>query len=288
MTTGTTPTLVTSRDQVRRRVEQARHDAKTVGVVMTMGALHEGHFSLVETCAAECDSTVVTIFVNPTQFGPGEDFARYPRQLSQDLEALQRLPVDIVYAPEAGEVYRGDHSTYVAPPQVSTPLEGRCRPGHFRGVCTVVLKLLQAVPAHYAYFGHKDYQQFLVIRQMAEDLDIATQIRVCPTVRESDGLARSSRNQYLTPDERVRATALYRSLELAQQLVHDGVRHAPQVTTRMRDVLRDARIDRIDYVTLADPETLEEVRHVDQRVVALIAAYMGTTRLIDNRIIHPR
>ncbi|HEY6564597.1 MAG TPA: pantoate--beta-alanine ligase [Pirellulaceae bacterium] len=286
--TETTLAVVTARDQVRRRVEAARLEGKTVGVVMTMGALHEGHFSLIRSCAAECDLTVTTVFVNPTQFGPGEDFNRYPRNLSQDLESLQGLPVDVVYAPEVSEVYHPSHSTFVAPPQVATPLEGRCRPGHFQGVCTVVLKLLHAVPAHIAYFGHKDYQQFLVVRQMAEDLDLETRIRVCPTVREPDGLAMSSRNQYLSPDERRRSTAIFAALELAQQLVQEGIRHVAQITTRMRETLHHAGLERLDYLTIADPESLEDLRHVDRRAIALIAAYVGANRLIDNRLILPR
>jgi pantoate--beta-alanine ligase len=282
------PLLITSREQVHRHVLRYRKESKRVGVVMTMGALHEGHLSLVRRSVEECDVTVVTIFVNPAQFGQGEDLNKYPRQLTRDLEALQELPVDLVFAPDEAEMYREGHSTYVTPPKVATLLEGICRPGHFRGVATIVLKLLQVIPADVAYFGLKDYQQYLVVKTMVADLDVPTEIRACPIVREADGLAKSSRNTYLGPDERAQARALFRSLELAQQLVHDGVRHAAEITTRMRETLHAAGIERIDYVAIVDPETLEELRNVDRRSIALVAAYVGNTRLFDNRPLNVR
>lgn len=256
-----------------------------IGFVPTMGALHDGHRALIRDARLRCDMLVVSIFVNPTQFGPHEDFTRYPRQLSRDLEILQNEQVDLVFAPSQDEMYRPGHSTYVTPPNVAEGLEGTCRPGHFRGVTTIVSILLHAIPADIAYFGQKDYQQYLTIRQMAHDLRVPTQIRMCPTVRESDGLAMSSRNRYLSADERTRALTLSRSLELAQQLIHAGTRHVAEITARMREVLLDAGVHDIDYVTIADADTLEELREVDRKSVALVAARVGTTRLIDNKLL---
>ncbi len=282
------PILLTSRDQVRHQVIKSQREGKRVGVVMTMGALHEGHFSLVRRCAEECDVTVVTIFVNPMQFGANEDLKTYPRQLHQDLDSLQPLPVDLVFAPDHSEMFPDGYSTLVSPPHVAGPLEGQCRPGHFRGVATIVLKLLHVVPADTAYFGQKDYQQYLIIKRMAADLDLATTIRVCPIVRTPAGLALSSRNAYLNPQELASALAIYQSLQQAQQLVREGVRHVAEITARMRETLHAGRIDRIDYVAITDCETLEDLRHVDRRAMALVAAHVGTTRLIDNLLLHPR
>ena len=283
-----TPILVTGREQVRRLVATARRDGRSIGVVMTMGALHAGHLSLVRRCVDECDFNVVTIFVNPTQFGPEEDLEKYPRQLPLDMAALTEHAVDVVFAPDASEMYRPDHSTYIAPPRVAERLEGACRPGHFRGVTTVVLKLLNIVPADVAYFGQKDYQQYLVVRGMVAELDVATEIRICPTLRDTDGLALSSRNQYLSPSQRDIALAIPRSLELAQQLTRDGTHHAGQLMARMREVLIDGHVERIDYLAIADPETLDNVRTVERRAVALVAAYVGHTRLIDNQFLSAR
>ncbi len=281
------PRVVTIADEMRRAVVAEQATGRRVGVVPTMGALHEGHLSLVRASQAECEATVVTIFVNPSQFGPKEDFTRYPRNLDGDLAALGKLGVSWVFAPGVEVMYPEGHSTFVEPPQVSQPLEGRCRPGHFRGVATVVLKLFQIVPADVAYFGQKDYQQSLVVRRMVADLNVPTEIRVCPIVRESDGLALSSRNVYLSPTERVQALALSRSLHEAESAVRSGERDAEAIRRRMRQVLEAACIERIDYVALADPESFAEPVRAEPPVVALVAAYVGTTRLIDNRIIAP-
>ena len=281
------PRVIASAAEMRRAVVAERAAGRRVGVVPTMGALHEGHLSLVRASQAECDSTVVTVFVNPTQFGPHEDLARYPRTLEADLAALGKLDVRWVFAPDVEEMYPEGHSTFVQPPQVAQPLEGPCRPGHFRGVATVVLKLFQIVPADVAFFGQKDYQQSLVVRRMVADLNVATEIRVCPIVREADGLALSSRNVYLSPTEREQALALSRSLLEAESAVRSGERGAGAIKRRMRGVLEAAGIERIDYVTLADPETLAEPDRAEPPLVALVAAHVGTTRLIDNRIIAP-
>lgn len=247
-----------------------------------MGALHEGHLSLVAASNRECDFTVVTIFVNPTQFAPHEDFAKYPRTLEADLEKLAAFKVDAVFAPSNEEMYPPGFSTYVEPPAAASPWEGECRPGHFRGVATVVLKLFHAVPADVAYFGHKDYQQSVVIRRMVEDLNLPIEIRVLPTVREPDGLAMSSRNVYLSPQERQRALALSRSLQLAEQSTTQGERSAKTLRERMLETLHSGGVTDIDYVAIVDPETLAPVDELTGPAVALIAARVGTTRLIDN------
>lgn len=274
--------LVTSHARIRDAVKAARSAGKSIGLVPTMGALHEGHLSLVRASLAECDYTIVTIFVNPTQFGPQEDFLEYPRTLEADLDALRLCGVDLVFTPSNADMYPDDFSTYVEPPQVAEPLEGQCRPGHFRGVTTIVLKLFNLALADIAYFGQKDYQQSMVIRQMVRDLDVPTEIRVCPIVREADGLAMSSRNRYLTDDERQQSLLLWRSLKLATELFAEGERNGDVVGERMRKLLEDGGITRIDYVALADPDTLEPVRDLQDSTMALIAAHVGDTRLIDN------
>lgn len=258
---------------------------RTIGLVPTMGALHEGHLSLVRRAKAECDAVVATIFVNPAQFGPHEDFDKYPRTLERDLELLGQVGCDLVFAPPKDEMYPAGFSTYVEPPAVAAPLEGVCRPGHFRGVATVVLKLLNLVPADVAYFGQKDYQQSLVIQHMARDLNLPIRIAVCPIVRESDGLALSSRNRYLSSAERQQALALSRGLARAESLVRAGERTAAVIVAALRGELAAAGIERIEYATVADAETLEEVRLLDRPAVALVAAFVGATRLIDNTLL---
>lgn len=287
-TQASLPHVVRSKNEIWREVVVWKESGKTVGLVPTMGALHAGHLSLVERSVAECHVTVVTIFVNPTQFGPQEDFAKYPRNLDADLAQLGKLGVDVVFAPADDEMYPPGHSTFVEPPEVAHRLEGQCRPGHFRGVATIVLKLLNVIPADAAYFGQKDYQQCLVIRRMVEDLDLPVRIEVCPTLREPDGLAMSSRNVYLDAGQRERALAVSRSLTTAADLAAAGQRDAETIRQAMRDVLLTAGIQRIDYVALADRESLEEVQEVKGPVVALVAAYVGETRLIDNVVIRPR
>jgi len=251
-----------------------------------MGALHEGHLSLVRASRAECGFTVVTIYVNPSQFGPREDFSRYPRTLQRDLELLAGSS-DLVFAPRDEEVYAPGHATWVEVGSVAEPLEGACRPGHFRGVATIVLKLFNMVGPDVAYFGQKDYQQALVIRRMASDLNLPLAIRVCPIVREADGLAMSSRNAYLSPEERRRAAVLSKSLHLAAEMVALGERRAAAVAARMQETILSAGPAQIDYVALADPETLEPVETIRGRTVALLAVKIGSTRLIDNMLLEP-
>lgn len=277
------PKVVTEPSEILQTVRAAQREGKRVGLVPTMGALHQGHLSLVESSRESCDITIVTIFVNPTQFAPGEDFEKYPRTLESDVGKLADAGADYVFAPSTDEIYRQGHSTYVEPPAVSLPLEGKCRPGHFQGVATIVLKLFLMIPADVAFFGRKDFQQTLVIRRMVADLNVPIEIVVCPTVREPDGLAMSSRNAYLSPDERQRALAIAKSLQNAQQLHADGEKSASSVLAEMRRILGEAGIDRIDYVALVDPETLVDREDLTQPTVALIAAYVGRTRLIDNQ-----
>jgi pantoate--beta-alanine ligase len=276
------PRVVTTGAELGEAVAAARAAGKSIGLVPTMGALHAGHLTLVRASAAACDFTVVTIFVNPTQFGPREDFAKYPRTLDADLAALAETGADLVFAPTHEEMYPAEFSTYVDPPRAAERWEGERRPGHFRGVTTVCLKLFNLARADCAFFGHKDYQQALVIRRMVEDLDVPVAIRVCPTVREPDGLAMSSRNRYLNPVQRVQAVAVWRSLQCAAALVGQGQRDAELVQQEMRRVLTDAGLARIDYAVLVEPETLEPLAEIREPAVALIAAFVGDTRLIDN------
>jgi pantoate--beta-alanine ligase len=282
MTDAIPPAVLATCSEIRSVVEDARRRGQSIGLVPTMGALHEGHLSLVRRANSACDRTIVTIFVNPTQFGPGEDFSRYPRTLDADLKLLAAEGVDDVFAPANDELYPPGHSTFVEPPAVALPLEGRFRPGHFRGVATIVLKLFNIIPADVAFFGQKDYQQSLVIRRMVADLNAPIRIEVCPTVREGDGLALSSRNRYLSAPQRQQALAVSRALFQAKELIGSGQRSAEVVAAAMRRVLQAAGIERIDYAALCDPETLADRTTLDQPTIALIAAHVGNTRLIDN------
>ncbi len=281
------PPVFTTLSALRAALAAARKAGKRIGLVPTMGALHEGHLSLVRAARAECDAVVVSIYVNPSQFGPNEDLAKYPRTLQADLDLLAGCGTDFVWAPADAEVYRPGHATWVEVGGVAEPLEGQCRPGHFRGVATIVLKLLNAVQPDVAYFGQKDYQQAAVIRRMAADLDVHVEIRVCPIVREEDGLALSSRNRYLSPSARGRATVLWQSLQLAAELVAGGQRRAAEIVRRMREVILTAEDARIDYVALVDPETLLPVETVAQPTLAALAVRIENTRLIDNCILTP-
>jgi pantoate--beta-alanine ligase len=280
------PRLISSVAEMQRLVMDLRRQGRRVGLVPTMGALHEGHLSLVREARLRADVIVTTIFVNPTQFGPSEDFTKYPRTLDADLAALATVGCEFVFVPQREEMYPAGYSTYVEPPAVAAPLEGVFRPGHFRGVASIVLKLFQICPADVACFGQKDYQQARVIQQMVRDLNVPMEIVVCPIVREPDGLALSSRNRYLSAGERQRALALSRSLQQAQRLVERGVRSAEQVCVAMQELLEQAPVDRLDYAAIVDPETLQPLETLDRPAVALIAAVIGTTRLIDNGLIH--
>ncbi|MCR4412222.1 MAG: pantoate--beta-alanine ligase, partial [Thermoguttaceae bacterium] len=276
----------TTVEELRRRIGSVRRDGRKIGLVPTMGALHDGHLSLVRASRAECGFTVVTIYVNPSQFGPNEDYRRYPRTLQADLDLLAGW-ADLVFAPDNQEVYPPGFSTWVEVGSVAEPFEGEFRPTHFRGVATIVLKLFNMVGADVAYFGQKDYQQAKVIQRMVEDLNVPIELRVCPIVREPDGLAMSSRNAYLNPGERRQAAVLCQGLRIAQNLVAEGRRDAGEILERVRAAIQAAPDARIDYVALADPETLEPVSAVEGRTVLLLAVRIGATRLIDNCILEP-
>ena len=270
---------------MREAVSAARAAGRRVGFVPTMGALHAGHVSLVERAARECDDVAVSIFVNPTQFGPGEDYGRYPRTLDADLALLAPHGVRWVYAPDAAAVYPPDDATRVVVAGPAEGFEGTIRPGHFSGVATVVCRLLLAVPAEVAYFGAKDWQQTLVVRRMVRDLGLPVAIVVCPTVREADGLALSSRNAYLSAAERSRATALFASLERAEDAWRAGADVAA-IEAAMRGPLMAAGMA-LDYATVVDAESLQPPQP-GRPAVALVAGRLGTTRLIDNRELPPR
>jgi pantoate--beta-alanine ligase len=272
----------TTRAEVRAAIMAARGGGRSIGFVPTMGALHTGHLSLVEASRAETDFTVVSIFVNPTQFGPGEDFDRYPRDLAADVGQLAPLGVDLVFAPPGAEIYRAAETTMVEPAAVAKRLEGEFRPGHFRGVATVVLKLFNIVAPDVAFFGQKDFQQSLVVRRLVADLDLPVEIRVCPTVREPDGLAMSSRNAYLTPEDRRWALVLSCSLRRACDLFNSGQRDAATIKQQMMDLFEAESGVTVDYLALADGDTLADVREVTLNTVALVAARVGGVRLIDN------
>ncbi|MFZ3218037.1 MAG: pantoate--beta-alanine ligase [Candidatus Acidiferrales bacterium] len=266
---------------------EARLQERIVGLVPTMGALHEGHFALIRAAQRECAPVVVSLFVNPTQFGPAEDFQKYPRAFEEDRAALQTLGVDYLFAPAAQEMYPAGFRTAVMVEGLSERLEGRARPGHFRGVTTVVLKLFEIVQPRFAYFGRKDAQQARIIRQMAADLNLFTEPVVCPIVREADGLARSSRNVYLQADHRRAATVLARSLAVVRDEIGKGERDTGRLLFVLRRVIGEEPRVALDYAEIVDAETFEPVPLLRRAAYILLAANVGGTRLIDNALIEP-
>ncbi len=277
--------VVTTRAELRACVNGWRAERHTIGFVPTMGALHAGHLSLVDAARRECSRGRGVDLRQPDTVWAGEDFERYPRNLDADVSQLAERGLDLVFAPPTQEVYRLGHATTVEVSGLTNPLEGSFRPGHFRGVTTVVLKLLNMVAPDIAFFGQKDYQQSLVVRRMVTDLDVSVAIRVCPTVREADGLAMSSRNVYLSADDRRRALVLSRSLKLACELFAAGQRDAALIKTRMKEQFDKLPGVTIDYLSLADGESLAEANEATATTVALIAARLGGVRLIDNCIL---
>jgi pantoate--beta-alanine ligase len=272
---------------MKEQARQARAESCIIGLVPTMGALHEGHTSLIKRARQDCSPVIASIFVNPKQFGPKEDFAKYPRTLEADTEKLTAAGVDSLFLPEPTEIYPAGFSTYVSVEGLSERLEGRSRPGHFRGVATVVLKLLEIVQPHYAYFGRKDAQQVRIIAQMARDLNLDAEIVTCPIVREADGLAQSSRNAYLSAAERKAAVVLHGALNAARAELSAGVRDTLQLQTVMRKVLEAEPLAAVDYAEIVDAETFEPVVRVARPCYALLAVFFGKTRLIDNLYIEP-
>jgi len=272
---------------MKESARQARAESRIIGLVPTMGALHAGHVALVERAKHDCAPVIASIFVNPKQFGPKEDFAKYPRTLEADSEKLSAAGVDALFLPEAAEIYPAGFRTYVNVEGLSERLEGRSRPGHFRGVATVVLKLLEIVQPNFAYFGRKDAQQVRIISQMARDLNLDTEIVVCPIVREADGLALSSRNAYLNGEERRAATVLHRALEAARTELAAGARDSLHLQAMMRKVLEAEPLAAVDYAEIVDADTFEPVTRIARRCYALLAVFLGKTRLIDNLYIEP-
>jgi len=272
---------------MKERARAARQEQRLIGLVPTMGALHAGHLALVERARRECSPVYASIFLNPKQFAANEDLSQYPRPLETDVEKLTAAKVDGLFLPEAAEIYPAGFSTYVNVEGLSERLEGRSRAGHFRGVSTVVLKLLEIVQPHFAYFGRKDAQQVRIVQQMVRDLNLDTEIVVCPIVREADGLAMSSRNAYLHGEERRAATVLYRALQAAGGEIAAGVRDSLELQGAMTTVLASEPRARVDYAEILDAETFEPVVRVTRRSYAVLAVYLGKTRLIDNMLIEP-
>jgi pantoate--beta-alanine ligase len=279
--------VITTIAEMREASKQAKKRGM-IGLVPTMGALHDGHLSLIKAARAECETVVVSIFVNPTQFGPDEDYERYPRSLDADLELLRQEQVSLVFVPEATEMYpQGDTGTLVEVTQIADRLDGASRIGHFRGVSTVVAKLFHIILPDVAFFGQKDAAQVAVLRAMVRDLNFPLRLAVCPTVREPDGLAMSSRNRYLTANERMQSLALYRSLSKARDEVYSGIRDARRLRDTMTLGMQNEPAAHIEYVEVVDPDTLLPIEDVSEGALLAIAARIGETRLIDNVLLPP-
>ena len=267
---------------------ELREQGQKIGLVPTMGALHEGHLSLMERAREMCDRVIASVFVNPTQFGPHEDFEKYPRDLARDAELAFTKGIDFIFAPLAEEMFPAGFSTYTIVEGLSDRLEGASRPGHFKGVTTVVNKLLNIVNPHFAFFGRKDAQQGIIIKKMVRELAIWPEIVICPTVREEDGLALSSRNSYLSPEERKTATVLRRALERCRTLYNGGDRDASRLVNSMRSLIEGEPLARIDYIAITDTEHLEAVDTIkpDRPTLVSMAVFIGPTRLIDNIVLN--
>jgi len=279
--------LIRTIPEARCAIAGAKLAARSVGLVPTMGALHEGHASLIRQCRRECAFTVVSVFVNPTQFGPHEDLAAYPRTLDADAALCRELGADVVFAPNAQEMYPREQLAWVNVERLGEHLCGATRPGHFRGVCTVVLKLFNALTPDRAYFGEKDFQQLAILTRMAGDLNVPVQIVPCPTVRESDGLAISSRNRYLSDDQRRQAPSLYKALTHAREMVRHGQTDAQAILEAVRQIVEAHPDASVDYISLVDKELLQPLARVDRPGVLAMAVRLGPARLIDNISVDP-
>ncbi len=266
----------------RRRLDR---EGVALGLVPTMGALHGGHRTLIRAARLSCDAVVVSLFVNPRQFGPGEDLARYPHQLRADASLCRAEGIDVLFAPSREDIYPGGFGTVVAVPTLSRRWEGECRPGHFEGVATVITKLMAMVRPHRVFLGQKDYQQVAVIRRLVADLDLGIDVRVCPTVRDADGVALSSRNQYLTSTQRRAAPVLYAALRAGRAALLAGARSAVTIRRSMQRVVSSESRARLEYLAVCDPETLEPLRRVTGKAVLLGAIRIGRVRLIDNMLV---
>jgi pantoate--beta-alanine ligase len=271
--------------EMQRRSEQLRQEAKTIAFVPTMGYLHEGHLALMRDGKNRGDTLIISIFVNPTQFGPKEDYEKYPRDMQRDLKLAQKVGVDIVFTPSAHEMYPDNFQTHVEVERVTQHLCGISRPGHFRGVTTIVAKLFNIVKPHLALFGQKDYQQLVTIKRMVEDLNMDIEIIGVPTVRERDGLAMSSRNTYLSPKKRKEAAKLYRALREGEELFRQSERNAAVILTTVREIIEEAKPTTIDYIKICDAHTLEDIEEIKNEAIIAVAVQIGKTRLIDNIIL---
>jgi len=267
---------------MKQVARQARAEGRLTGLVPTMGALHAGHISLIEAARRDASPAIVSIFVNPKQFGPSEDYTKYPRDLEADRQKLEEAGVDFLFAPSVEEMYPTGFRTSVNVEGLADRLEGKIRPGHFRGVATVVLRLLEIVAPRFAYFGRKDAQQARIIRQMATDLALESEIVVCPIVREPDGVALSSRNRYLSPEERKAATVLYRALSRARRTIEEGEREAMRIVALVRQELAEEPLASADYAEIVDADSFEPIMRLTRSCLVLLAARFGSTRLIDN------
>ena len=272
-------------ESVRAVVKAARGKGQIIGLVPTMGALHIGHISLIETAVKKCGFVVVSIFVNPTQFGPGEDFEKYPRPIEADLDICKKAGVNLVFEPKPEQMYPGENLTWVNVEKLTEPLCGKSRPGHFRGVTTICAKLFNIVQPDIAFFGQKDAQQAIVIKRMVADLNMPLEIVICPTIREPDGLAVSSRNQYLDKQQRQDAAYIYKSLEKCREMVNAGKIETDEIIDQMKKVLRQKSSIEIEYISIVDSETLETVERIAGKVLAAVAVRLGPARLIDNIMI---
>lgn len=277
--------IVSTVEEVREQVKVWRQEGLSVGLVPTMGYLHEGHKSLIDQAVQQNDKVVVSVFVNPIQFGPGEDLATYPRDLKRDAALCENAGADLIFHPEPENMYFDDFCTYIDMSGLTEGLCGKTRPTHFRGVCTVVGKLFHIVEPDRAYFGQKDAQQLAVIRRMVRDLNFNLEIVGCPIIREEDGLAKSSRNTYLSPEERQAAVILHKGLEKGEELVRAGEKSAAVVKKAIRDVIESEPLARIDYVDIVDFDNIQEIDTLGDSVLAAVAVYIGKTRLIDNFIV---
>ncbi len=280
--------VIRSVKALQRLIQKAKARSQRIGFVPTMGALHEGHFSLMRRCRRDNPLAVVSIFVNPKQFGPKEDFRKYPRMEEADRILAKKAGVDILFCPSENEMYPDDHLTYIDVEKITNPLCGRSRPGHFRGVATVVGKLLNMVMPDVLYLGQKDAQQVIIIKRMIRDLNFPVQVKVCPIVRDADGLALSSRNRYLTEKQRREAVIVYQSLREAKKRILEGERRTGKIAGMIRSRVTRNTSGRIDYVECVDAETLESLTRAGGKVMIALAAHFGKTRLIDNMIVNLR
>lgn len=278
--------IITKITELKAEIKALKSNGKIIGLVPTMGCLHEGHLSLVQSSVKKADCTVVSIFVNPTQFSPNEDFREYPRDLKHDSEIVEREGVDYLFIPEASAMYPEGFKTYIEVHDLQDKLCGRSRPGHFRGVCTVVLKLFNIVDPDVSFFGQKDAQQAVVLKRMVKDLDLDVNIEILPIIREKDGLALSSRNTYLDPEQRKAALCLSKSLREADEMFKSGERKSARIIRRMEEIIKSEALAKIDYVRIVDLNNLDPLARIEKEALIVVAVFIGKNRLIDNTFIN--